>query len=66
MNAREFFFLVSNMRRAQRDYFNTREQLDLRRARALEIEVDREIDRVKQILLNGRADSDEGLNRPGS
>lgn len=63
MNAREFFFLVSNMRRAQRDYFNTREQLDLRRARALENEVDREIDRVKQILLNGRADPDGGLNR---
>lgn len=51
MNAREFFYLVSNMRRAQRDYFNTREQLDLRRARALENEVDREIDRVKQILI---------------
>lgn len=51
MNAREFFFLVSSMRRAQRDYFNTREQLDLRRARALENEVDREIDRVKQILM---------------
>lgn len=51
MNAREFFFLVSNMRRAQRDYFNTREQLDLRRARALEIEVDKEIDRVKRILM---------------
>ena len=52
MNAREFFYLVSNMRRAQRDYFNTREQLDLRRARALEIEVDKEIDRVKQILMS--------------
>ena len=63
MNAREFFYLVSNMRRAQRDYFNTREQLDLRRARALENEVDREIDRVKQILLNCRADPDEGFNR---
>lgn len=50
MNAREFFYLVAQMRRAQRDYFNTREQLDLRRARALENEVDREIDRVKQIL----------------
>ncbi len=61
MNAREFFFLVSSMRRAQRDYFNTREQLDLRRARALENEVDREIDRVKQILLKERADPDKGL-----
>lgn len=63
MNAREFFFLVSSMRRAQRDYFNTREQLDLRRARALENEVDREIDRVKQILLKCEADPDEGLIR---
>lgn len=51
MTSREFFFLVSNMRRAQRDYFNTREQVHLRRARALENEVDREIDRVKQILM---------------
>lgn len=58
MNSREFFFLVSNMRRAQRDYFNTREQLDLRRARALEIEVDKEIDRVKQILMKCEADPD--------
>lgn len=63
MNAREFFFLVSSMRRAQRDYFNTREQLDLRRARALENEVDKEIDRVKQILLKERSDPDEGLIR---
>lgn len=58
MTSREFFFLVSNMRRAQRDYFNTREQLDLRRARALEIEVDKEIDRVKQILMKCEADPD--------
>lgn len=50
MTAREFFYLVAQMRRAQRDYFNTREQIDLRRARALENDVDREIDRVKQIL----------------
>lgn len=56
MTSREFFFLVSNMRRAQRDYFNTREQLDLRRARALEIEVDKEIDRVKQILMKSELD----------
>lgn len=59
MTSREFFFLVSNMRRAQRDYFNTREQLDLRRARALEIEVDREIDRVKQILIKCDAEPDD-------
>lgn len=50
MNAREFFFLVSNMRQAQNTYFKTRDQRDLRAARRLEGEVDAEIRRVKEIL----------------
>lgn len=50
MNAREFFYLVSNMRQAQQDYFDTRDQMALRHARALENEVDREIRRVKDIV----------------
>lgn len=50
MNAREFFFLVSNMRQAQNTYFKTRDQRDLRAARRLEGEVDAEIRRVKDIL----------------
>lgn len=50
MNAREFFFLVSNMREAQKNYFATRELTVLRAARKLEIEVDQEIARVKDIL----------------
>lgn len=50
MNAREFFFLVSNMRQAQTTYFRTRDQKDLRTARYLEGEVDAEIRRVKDIL----------------
>lgn len=50
MNAREFFFLVSNMREAQRNYFATRQQNVLRAARKLENEVDAEIARVKDIL----------------
>lgn len=49
MNAREFFYLVSQMRQAQKDYFETRSQLDLRHARALERDVDFEIQRVKAI-----------------
>lgn len=50
MNAREFFFLVSNMRQAQNTYFKTRDQRYLRAARRLEGEVDAEIRRVKDIL----------------
>lgn len=50
MNAREFFYLVSNMRTAQNDYFRDRDRRALARARALENEVDREIKRVKDIL----------------
>ncbi len=50
MTAREFFYLVSQMREAQRDYFKTRDQSILRRARALEGDVDAEIFRVKAII----------------
>lgn len=50
MNAREFFYLVSQMRQAQSDYFASRAQIDLRRARKLESEVDMEIRRVKDII----------------
>ncbi len=50
MNAREFFYLVSNMREAQRNYFATRQQNVLRAARKLENEVDAEIARVKDII----------------
>lgn len=50
MNAREFFFLVSNMREAQKNYFANRQQNVLRAARKLENEVDAEIARVKDIL----------------
>lgn len=50
MNAREFFYLVSQMRDAQSSYFRTRSQTDLRRARVLETNVDLEISRVKQII----------------
>lgn len=49
MTAREFFFLVSNMRTAQKTYFQTRDAVHLRAARYLENEVDREIRRVKEL-----------------
>lgn len=50
MNAREFFDKVVEMRSAQKTYFKTRDQQDLRVARKLEGDIDREIDRVRGIL----------------
>lgn len=50
MNAREFFYLVSQMRDSQRTYFKTRDTFDLRRARLFENQVDAEIKRVKEII----------------
>lgn len=50
MTPREFFYLVAQMRQAQIDYFAMRTQERLRRARALEVDVDREIRRVKALI----------------
>lgn len=50
MNAREFFDKVCEMRQAQKTYFRTRDQIDLRVARKLEGDIDREIDRVRGVL----------------
>lgn len=50
MTSREFFYLVASMRKAQRDYFRDRDKGVFLHARALENEVDREINRVKSIL----------------
>lgn len=50
MNSKEFFYLVSNMRQAQINYFKTRDMKYLRASRRLENEVDDEIYRVKEII----------------
>lgn len=50
MNARNFFYLVSEMRSAQVAYFKNRDPKVFRAARKLENEVDREIARVRQVL----------------
>lgn len=50
MTSREFFYCVSNMREAQRNYFRTRDRHDFLRARACENEVDREIARVRELI----------------
>ncbi|MBR4499809.1 MAG: hypothetical protein IKP11_04645 [Paludibacteraceae bacterium] len=48
--ARWFFGKVTAMRQAQREYFKTRSQSALRQSKALEREVDAEIERVNKIL----------------
>ena len=52
MNAREFFDKVVDMRIAQKTYFKTRDPHDLRVARKIEGDIDREIDRVRGLLSN--------------
>lgn len=51
MNAREFFYLVAQMRTAQKEYFSDRNQQNLKRSIVLEREVDEEIRRVKELIL---------------
>lgn len=50
MTAREFFYLVAEMRSAQQAYFDTRSKDVFRACRKLENEVDREIRRVRNIV----------------
>ena len=57
MNAREFFYLVAQMRAAQQNYFATRDRNVFRAARKLENEVDREIARVREIINSTQYDS---------
>ena len=64
MNAREFFYLVAQMRSAQKEYFRGRDQLALRAARKYENMVDAEIDRARRILIKNESTapiSDEAL-----
>lgn len=50
MTAKEFFYLVAEMREAQKAYFETRDKKVFRACRALENDVDREIRRVREIV----------------
>ena len=54
MNARQFFDRVSVMRKFQKEYFRTRSQTVLRQSKALEREIDAEIERVNAIIGNDR------------
>lgn len=60
MNAREFFYLVAEMRSAQTSYFKTKDPNVFRAARKLENEVDKEIKRVRE-LLNANSPQTDNL-----
>lgn len=49
MNHKQFFYKVAEMRETQKAYFQTRDPSILRKSKALEGEIDREIKRVKEI-----------------
>lgn len=49
MNPKQFFDKVVELRQAQREYFSTRLPGTLRKAKAIEAEIDKEIKRVQQI-----------------
>ena len=50
MNARQFFEKVALLRETQKEYFRTRSHDALRKSKALEREIDEEIDRVNRLL----------------
>lgn len=50
MSPEEFFYKVVDLRMAQKTYFKTRDPHDLRIARKVEGDIDREIDRVRGLL----------------
>ncbi len=50
MTSRQFFDRVAQLRRFQKDFFATRSRESLQAAKALEREIDDEIDRVNKIL----------------
>ena len=49
MNPEQFFNKVAEMREAQKAYFANRDTTTLRRSKALEAEIDREIKRTREI-----------------
>lgn len=65
MNAREFFYLVAQMRSAQKEYFRGRDQLALRAARKYENLVDAEIERARRILSKNESTAPMGDEEAG-
>jgi hypothetical protein len=55
MNAKQFFDTVSRLRDKQKEYFRTRSSSALRESKQLEKQIDDEIERVRQVLLDQRS-----------
>lgn len=53
MNPKEFFYTVAEMREAQKAYFKTRDPKVFRAARKLENIIDKEIERVRELVQQG-------------
>lgn len=53
MKPKEFFDKVAEMRSAQKEYFRTRSPQALSESKRLEREIDAEIKRVKDKMING-------------
>lgn len=67
MNAKQFFDKVVELRQTQREYFRTRLPDVLRKSKAIEAEIDREIKRVQQIEKDrARAERQQGSLFPDS
>lgn len=57
MNPEQFFNKVAEMREAQKAYFASRDTTTLRKSKALEAEIDREIKRTREIKAQQYRDS---------
>ena len=51
MNSRDFFDMVCRMRKAQKNYFKTRDRDALNLSKEIERQVDEEINRVNRVLV---------------
>lgn len=61
MDAKTFFTKVVLMRKAQKEYFKCRSQSNLRICKSLETEIDREIERVNNILSTPKQPQQKNL-----
>lgn len=60
MDAKAFFYLVAEMREAQKSYFTNRDRRVFLACRALENDVDREIRRVREIVNREPGNNGDG------
>lgn len=64
MDKRVFFEKVALMREAQKDFFRTRSNDALRKSKALEAEIDREIERVRDMGYTQQKPKERNLFSP--